>query len=130
MRKRLLVAQVGRVFTRSWMCFQVLLAGLGQADVGVYLGGSRGGVAQQLLHDAQVCAAIQHVGGKAVAQHVGMDPGINGKQAVALDHLLNGTLGQAPPEAVERKIPEKPAPPAAGPCLLLVEPGLTGRIDQ
>ena len=37
---------------------------------GVDLRGSNVGVAQQLLHGAQVAAALQQVAGKRVAQHV------------------------------------------------------------
>jgi len=40
-------------------------------DVGVDLGGGDVLMAQQLLHHAQVGAAVQHVGGKGVPQQVG-----------------------------------------------------------
>ncbi len=42
----------------------------GFVDVEVHLGGADVRMAQQLLHDAQVGAASQHVGGEAVAQGV------------------------------------------------------------
>src|SRR3990172_13113723 len=53
-----------------------LVVGLALAllgDVGVYLGGAGAGVTQQLLHDPQLGAAVQQVGGERVAQEVGED---------------------------------------------------------
>jgi hypothetical protein len=46
-----------------------------RGDVGVDLGGGDVGVAEQGLDDAEVCAALQQVGGEGVAQHVGADLG-------------------------------------------------------
>ena len=42
--------------------------------VGVDLGGGEVGVAEHLLHRAQVGAALEQVGREAVAQRVGRDP--------------------------------------------------------
>src|SRR3990172_12905187 len=41
--------------------------------VGVYLGGAGAGVTQQLLHDPQLGAAVQQVGGERVSKQVGED---------------------------------------------------------
>jgi len=52
-----------------------LVVHLGQVlevEMGIHLGGGDVGVAQQLLHRAQVAGGLQHVAGEAVAQHVGM----------------------------------------------------------
>lgn len=49
---------------------EVLLPDVGAVDVGVDLGRRDVGVAEDLLDDAQVGAAGQHVGGEGVAQRV------------------------------------------------------------
>ena len=60
----------------------VLLVEVGAVEVRVHLQGGHVGVAQDLLQHAQIGAALQHVGGKRVAQGVG---------AVSYTHLMYGT---------------------------------------
>ena len=57
-------ARVGRVVDLG----QVL-----KIQAGVDLRGADAGVAQELLHGAQVATGLQHMAGKGVAQHVRMD---------------------------------------------------------
>ncbi|MNS59333.1 hypothetical protein D3C72_922880 [compost metagenome] len=60
-----------------------------EVEVGIDLGGGEIGVAQQLLHRPQIAGGLQHVGGEAVAQLVGMNVGIEGLLvAPAVEPLL------------------------------------------
>ena len=69
-------------------------------DLGVDLGGGDRGVAEHLLHYAYVGAAVEHVGGAGVAQHVGSeqrpDPG---RLAVAAHDEPQSLAAQAPAAA-------------------------------
>ena len=78
----------------------VLLDHLGEAvggDVGVDLGGGDVGVAEQGLHDAQVGAAFEQVGGEGVTQDVradagGVDPGGDGGLVQKLAEAARGQV--------------------------------------
>ena len=50
----------------------VSFAGLGGGHVGVDLGRAKAFVAEELLHDTEVGAAVQQVGREAVAEGMGM----------------------------------------------------------
>src|SRR3990170_622256 len=65
-------------------------------DVGVYLGGAGAGVTQQLLHDPQLGAAVQQVGGERVAQQVREDALVQaGHEGVLAHDILHGASGEA-----------------------------------
>src|SRR3972149_6504132 len=65
-------------------------------DVGVYLGGAGAGVTQQLLHDPQLGASVQQVGGERVSQQVREDMLVQpGHEGVLSHDLLHGAAGQA-----------------------------------
>src|SRR3990172_7208830 len=65
-------------------------------NVGVYLGGAGAGVTQQLLHDPQLGAAVQQVGGERVAQQVREDALVQAGHEGVLPHdLLHGAPGEA-----------------------------------
>src|SRR3990170_7968240 len=64
------------------------------SDVGVYLGGAGAGVTQQLLHDPQLGASVQQVGGERVAQQVREDVLVQAGHEGVLSHdLLHGAAG-------------------------------------
>jgi len=50
-----------------WMGLVVHLQQTVQTDVGVFLGGGKGRVSQQLLNGAQITSSFQQMGGKGVA---------------------------------------------------------------
>src|SRR3990172_10020655 len=65
-------------------------------DMGVYLGGAGAGVTQQLLHDPQLGASVQQVGGERVSQQVREDVLVQpGHEGVLPHDLLHGAAGQA-----------------------------------
>ena len=69
--------------------------------MGIDLGGGDVGVAQHLLHGAQVGAMVQQMGGEGVAQHVRADPrrryaGLDGQ---VLEHLAEALARQRPAAA-------------------------------
>src|SRR3972149_6948456 len=65
-------------------------------DVGVYLSGVGAGVPQQLLHDPQLGASVQHAGGERGAQQVREDALVQpGHEGVLPHGLLHGAAGQA-----------------------------------
>jgi hypothetical protein len=54
-------------------------------------------VPEQFLHDAQVGAAGEHVGGEAVAEHVRMHRAESGSASEAADYLPDRDPLQGPP---------------------------------
>lgn len=78
----------------------VLLVEVGAVEVRVHLQGGHVGVAQDLLQHAQIGAALQHVGGKRVAQGVGV-------QIVAADDAAG----------LARQVEDALAPEAAAPLV-------------
>ena len=61
-------------------------------------------MAEKLLDDAQVGAAVEQVGGEAVAQEVGVDgDGQAGFRRVTADDRLDGAGAEAAAEAVEEE---------------------------
>ena len=80
------------------MCLVVDLGQMLPVKVSVDLGGADAGVAQQLLHGAQVATGLQHMAGKRVPQHVRMHRHRHtGALAAASQTLPYGLGGDAPP---------------------------------
>src|SRR5215212_118921 len=74
-------------------------------EVGVHLRGRDVGVAEHLLHGAEVAAAGQKVGGEAVAQRVRAHPaGEAGVAGVALDDLVEALAGQRTTAEVDEEL--------------------------
>ena len=64
-------------------------------DVGVDLGGSDVGVAEEFLDDAQVGAVLQEVGGERVAEEVWVDVGFDaGEPGAVADDLADAFGGE------------------------------------
>ena len=71
--------------------------------MGIDLRRAHAGVPQDLLDDSEVGAALEHVGGAAVAERVGMD-GAGGQPrgvGVALDHPLDRAAAEPPSLGVQ-----------------------------
>ena len=67
------------------------------AHVRVDLGGLQAGVTEQLLHDPEVGAAVEEVGGEAVAQGVG----VGGHRRPAIEDAPNVSRAEAIAASVE-----------------------------
>ena len=72
----------------------------------VDLRGGQGGVPQEVLHAAQVGAALHQVGGGAVAQRMGTDvPGDPGSGGVTIQQRAHGAVAEpAPTDAEEQRL--------------------------
>ena len=62
----------------------------------VYLRGADTGMAEQFLHGAQIPARLQHMTGKRVSQHVGVDGGGDTGQKTTLPEPESRVLGRQP----------------------------------
>ena len=68
-----------------------------KVEVGINLRGGQVGVAEQLLHRAQIAARLQHVGSEGVAQLVRVD--------MAVDALFHTPFGEALLHVARRNAP-------------------------
>ena len=90
--------QVGDALAmRQRMSRQVDLGQLRAVDMRVDLRGRNVGMPQNLLQHAQVGTARKHVGGKGVAQGMGMEPHQPHLTPIALTYRMHGLARQATP---------------------------------
>src|SRR4249919_2997371 len=90
---------------RPGMGVEVDLLELFAREVGVHLGGRDVGVAEHLLHGAQVTAAGEQVGGEAVAQRVRAElAGEAGLAGVALDDLVEALAAKRAAAEVDEEL--------------------------
>src|SRR6185437_3541845 len=113
---------------RPGVCLEVRLAHVVGRHVRVHLGRLDAGVAEHLLHAAQVAAALEQVGGERVPQrvrrHVLGDPGLAGMLADELEHRLAGDPLAA---VVQEEDVAALEPAQVGAAALQVDPGRLGR---
>ena len=83
-------------------------AHVGTVDVGVELRGRDVGVAEDLLDDAQVRAAFEHVRGEAVAQRVGVQALDAGEPPVPLADGMHRLARDAPAPCVQEHRAREP----------------------
>ena len=76
---------------------QVNLSQLRTIDMRVDMRGRNIGMAQNLLQHTQVGTAREHVGGKGVAQGVGMEPNQPHLAPIPLAYRMHGLARQATP---------------------------------
>ena len=114
----------GRVRLRAGVGLEVGLAHVVGRDVRVHLGRLDAGVAEHLLHAAQVAAALEQVGGERVAQGVRRDVLVDaGVAGVVADELEDGLAGDALAAVVQEEDVAALEPAQVRPAALQVDAG-------
>ena len=92
------------MFAFAWVEALVLVFEVCAVDVRVDLRGGDVRVAEELLHDAEVGAADEHVGREGMAEHVRMHLGAADGAGGSLDDLVNGDALERSPCAREQQL--------------------------